>query len=700
MASTTDAPPLMLALRGTQGVQLQYGPPNNQPVEFFTSVKVDSRFMVFSPHGRYLVYHTPTGVQLIDIQNQETLELGEGTVLVRDAAFSPQEGYLVLWDAPSKKEDNSCTVYDLKSRTVKAVYSQLETTWKITWSSDDKLLFLMGKDQTYVFGDPDFSTPVCVPKNNKIGEISISPVSKPYHVIVFNPYKSTPGFVRLYRYPSIDDPATALAARSVMKEDQVVFKWNAQGTHVLFLAATDVDEKSYYGSSQLFLMNTSSDSLVISLDQEGPVHAWEWNPNGESFCVIYGYMPGKTCIFNKRGDRVHTFGASQYRNGLMYNPFGNLLVLYGHGNIRGALEVWDMTHMKKVCSHDAEYMTYIEWAPDGATFLVATTSPRLKVGNKHQVWSYTGQLLLDQPYAGELFQVCWRRAPPGMYKPPDPSVELGKNFTPNEQKKAAAYIPPSMRNRVGIVGLEPEAGASVHYAAQVQSSPGFGQGYKAGIPGLTMDEDAKKKAKRKKKPKTESEGEKREGDEGTENTGVPRSAPQNIRADHAGYGHRRPSDSHFGSGSPSSYGSYPSRYPRYPPGPPRRPSLKTEGSHSTHLRTGNSESQGERRPSQPDTEKRTPKPKPNKNAPRPVAASPERLAESDGDENQMVSSGDPERDKKIARLNKKLAEINVLKQEQASGKVMEKNQLDKIKRLDSIVKDLEKLQLSTILKKK
>ena len=68
-------------------------------------------------------------MQLADLVNKETLDLGTGTVLVRDAAFSPQEGYLVLWDAPSKKEDNSCTVYDFKNRTVKAVYSQTETTW-------------------------------------------------------------------------------------------------------------------------------------------------------------------------------------------------------------------------------------------------------------------------------------------------------------------------------------------------------------------------------------------------------------------------------------------------------------------------------------------------------------------------------------------------------------------------------------------
>lgn len=623
MEPAVDAAPLMVALRGTQGIQLSYGPPRNQSVEFFNSLKVDSRFMVFSPYGRYLVYHTPTGVQLTDILHKETLDLGPGTVLVRDAAFSPQEGYLVLWDAPSKKEDNSCTVYDLKSRTVKALYSQAETTWKVRWSHDEHLLFLMGKDQTYVFDEPDFSAPVSTPKA-RIGEISISPVSTPYHIIVFNPSRGSPGFVRLYKWPNIDDPATALAARSVMKEDQVVFKWNSAGTHVLFLATVDMDERSYYGSSSLFLMNTSCDSLIIGLDQEGPVHAWEWNPTGQTFCVIYGFMPGKTCVINKKGDFIHTFG-TQYRNGLLYNPFGNLLVLFGHGNIRGAYEVWDLIAMKKISNQDAEYMTYIEWSPDGAVLLMGTTSPRLKVGNNHMFWHYTGKLLHEQPYEGELFQICWRPAPSGTYKAPDPSTELGKNYVVNEVKKASAYVPPSMRNRTGHpVGWAPVAGASVHVHAQ-STGGNLNQG-----DSISKNDDKKMKSKKKKPPGSGEDGQ--------------------------------------ASG--------------------RRNSARTP----ENGRPGGFDAHSDRK----SGEKNQPQ-KSKSEGGRPVG-SPEPTSEN---ENQLQhSSGDPERDKKILRLNKKLVEIAALQKEQLTGKVLEKNQLEKINRMDSVVNDLEKLQLSAILKKK
>lgn len=86
-------------------------------------------------------------------------------------------------------------------------------------------------------------------------------------------------------------------------------------------------------------------------------------------------------------------------------------------------------------------------------------------------------------------------------------MELGANYVPNEPKKASAYVPPSLRARGSIVGLEPEAGASVHFAAQALKHSSGSVGSRAHyIPGLTLDEDGKKKPKqRKKKPKTEGD---------------------------------------------------------------------------------------------------------------------------------------------------------------------------------------------------
>ncbi|KAH0624077.1 hypothetical protein JD844_007414 [Phrynosoma platyrhinos] len=58
-----------------------------------------------------------------------------------------------------------------------------------------------------------------------------------------------------------------------------------------------------------------------------------------------------------------------------------------------------------------------------------------------------------------------------------------------------------------------------------------------------------------------------------------------------------------------------------------------------------------------------------------------------------VTSGDPEVDKKIKNLRKKLKAIEQLKDQAASGKQLEKNQLEKIQKEAALLKELEDLEL-------
>ncbi|TRY72864.1 hypothetical protein DNTS_007670 [Danionella cerebrum] len=57
------------------------------------------------------------------------------------------------------------------------------------------------------------------------------------------------------------------------------------------------------------------------------------------------------------------------------------------------------------------------------------------------------------------------------------------------------------------------------------------------------------------------------------------------------------------------------------------------------------------------------------------------------------SSGDPELDKKIKNLKKKLKAIDELKEQQVAGKVMQKNQLEKMQKEAQLLQELEDLEL-------
>ena len=58
-----------------------------------------------------------------------------------------------------------------------------------------------------------------------------------------------------------------------------------------------------------------------------------------------------------------------------------------------------------------------------------------------------------------------------------------------------------------------------------------------------------------------------------------------------------------------------------------------------------------------------------------------------------TTTGDPEKDKKIRKLNDKLTQIAKLKEQVKAGKQLEVNQLDKIKRESEFLEELNKLKI-------
>jgi translation initiation factor 2A len=60
---------------------------------------------------------------------------------------------------------------------------------------------------------------------------------------------------------------------------------------------------------------------------------------------------------------------------------------------------------------------------------------------------------------------------------------------------------------------------------------------------------------------------------------------------------------------------------------------------------------------------------------------------------QINLTGDPEKDKKLKNIKKKLDAIEKLKEQQTQGKALEVNQIAKIKGEADLIKELEHLQM-------
>jgi translation initiation factor 2A len=306
----------------------------------------------------------------------------------------------------------------------------------------------------------------------------VGPGEKPSVAVFSGEKKGAPASVKIYSLASLiptpDEPPKPISQKQFFKADKIQMKWNTAGTSVLFMTSTDTDKsnKSYYGESNLYMMSTRGDfDCRVALDKEGPVHDFEWNPNGREFIVVYGFMPAKSTLFSYRINVIAELGVSS-RNFVAFNPQGRFLALAGFGNLSGVVDIWDREKMGnngssieanaagKLFSFDASNSSVFQWSPDGQFILTATVSPRLRVDNGVRIWHCTGNLVHVE-MINELYQASWRPLLPevALEKYPFPSTippapapsaaaqtAIEGNKAKAEKKSMGAYRPPGARN--------------------------------------------------------------------------------------------------------------------------------------------------------------------------------------------------------------------------------------------------------------
>ena len=199
---------------------------------------------------------------------------------------------------------------------------------------------------------------------------------------------------------------------------------------------------------------------------------------------MYGYMPAKTTLFNKKATVMHSFPLSP-RNTILFSPHGRFVLVAGFGNLAGQMDIYDLErNYLRICTIEASNASVCEWSPDGKHILTATTSPRLRVDNGVRIWHIGGGLMYNKDLE-ELHQVIWRPQPAILHvidNPlhPEPSPHesalryLGTVKTPS--KPAGAYRPPGARGQVTPLAFRREdEGGAAHI-----SKPNFSQGTNIG----------------------------------------------------------------------------------------------------------------------------------------------------------------------------------------------------------------------------
>lgn len=437
---------------------IQWNPEAGEPkVDYLTECQ--PRVMTFSDDGSKFAWCDSSGLHVICSKTkQETLKLDLKRTFVMK--FSPRNDTLVTWENYAVTKDNpngkdNLEMFDTSSGELiyHAVHRKING-WKPQWFSGGNICAKLFGNSVHFFNGNDFQTVINKIHIDKLTDFKLSPnVKPPYRISCFaKGAKGAPSFVRIFQYPNLK-PDDQIANKSFFKADNADMLWNEKGSHLLVKASVDVDTtgQSYYGEQSLHFMSCSGETCIVSLSKKGPIYDAAWSPNSNEFCVVYGFQPAKASVFNLKCNEIFNFTPSA-KNQCFYNPHGNLIAMAGFGNLRGNLEVWDMNTKTQVSQFQAPNTTYFEWCKDGAHFITATTTPRLRVDNGYKLWNYLKGVGYEnlKPKSDSLFEVLWQPDSSQNFSAPNAHEGLkSQNFSNGGIAKTAAtaYIPPHARGK-------------------------------------------------------------------------------------------------------------------------------------------------------------------------------------------------------------------------------------------------------------
>ncbi|KAI9032180.1 eukaryotic translation initiation factor eIF2A-domain-containing protein [Hyaloraphidium curvatum] len=516
--------------RSIAGLTVTTGPPTVGIASDFERPTGNIRTFEYSPDGSLLAWTSAETVRIVNAQSGEHVR-DLTTKGVMTIGFSPNGTFVSTWERYVKPEDETAQHRNLivwRVSTGEQVLSftmkQQQLNWNVKWTDDERFCGRLQTGEVQIYDASDFAKGVHSRlKLEGITDFGISPGANPHVAAFVGEKKGQPASIALY---SLTNFAAPVSRKTFFKAEKSQMFWNQLGTGLLLLTQTEVSQGSYYGDTALYYLATAGNfDCRVSLDEDGPVHDVAWSPNSKEFIVIYGKMPAKTTLFDHRAEPIFNFPRN-HRNFVRFNPQGRIICTAGFGNLAGDMDFWDRSTLTKICTVHCPNATFAEWCPNGRHLLTATLTPRLRVDNGFRVWHYRG-VVVHKEDVNELYGIEWRPVkkveawPEKRELSPAPvGLEAAASGeAPAPKKPAGRYVPPGMRMAQangaappqspsspkgdealpGLAGLEARLTRQGVLGAQDPSLvPGLPPGYQKTVPGAP-DQQTKAQKKNQKK---------------------------------------------------------------------------------------------------------------------------------------------------------------------------------------------------------
>lgn len=403
-------------------VGLKFYDQEGYQLEIFTDVElIKPTDAKFSPgDGKYLAVLTSGGITILNMDNGEVSgELKLEDISVID--FSPNGTYIIACSKYTEGQSNLLIINMQGDVVAKHVWKSgsKEGCQNMSWTNDE--FYMARRDaksskSLHVYEvNESLQNEFGVINQDKITSFAFSPhggdEAKPYFLLVGSSGERS-SLTRFYQMKTCDKEKFKNLSKGG-QEMNYMFAPNGHAVIIWTQHIVDQTGQSYYGNHDLRYVQLGGGnkrSKVAVFDNQ--VHDVSWSPDSEDFIVISGIQPAVCTLYTKNCIPTFEFGKI-HANTIRYNPFSNLLLLGGFGNLVGDIQFWNKDTLKLIGKNKAHCTVGCEWSPDGSQVMTAVLYPRVRVDNEVKQFSYNGKRL-DHRVIGtenELYASLWRPQP-------------------------------------------------------------------------------------------------------------------------------------------------------------------------------------------------------------------------------------------------------------------------------------------------
>ncbi|ETB58350.1 hypothetical protein YYC_03965 [Plasmodium yoelii 17X] len=373
-------------------------------------------------------------------------------------------------DSPKKDEIvyNESLVYEM------GLNSYSNSNWPFfKWTESESNCLCLINNQIYIYKDNNFNVVSDKLKLDHIEFFEVSPEqyitensennngnTNKRRVFLATYERGTKGNSSVFKIFNLDNLNKHIYSKNFFNSDEIKLKWNKNGTSLLLQIHTQVDKEkqSYYGSSNLYFIDTIKIKDVNIMTNKGLIYDTIWSYNQNKFYVCKGEIPADIVLHDKNGNIIHSYGKHKF-NTLKLNNNEKLLLTGGFGNLSGDISIWNTINKKEITKTKSSCAVICEFFNDDNHFLTATTHPRLRVDNNIKIFKYNG-LIVSKLDFDELYNVIILPFNKIKSQPIDNSIntnsELQKYINKQlgiDSKKVGIYKAPGSTAKTSLNGL-------------------------------------------------------------------------------------------------------------------------------------------------------------------------------------------------------------------------------------------------------